>query len=241
MLKAVKNYTHDCLNFYKYPEDMPVSGEYEIPVVKGIRLKKTKGLKVIAFDECHLIPPKERKQYIVHFYIYDYKFERVWTYINKNTEFLKQFKAVISPDFSQYIDMPRAMQIWNLWRCNFMAYWWQSHGIPVIYNACWSDSLSFLYTWDGAPKNGCICVSSKGCVLEDKRNTKDDTLIQTSSRFKAGFVDMLDNLSPTQVMWLGTKPAWLESIVEEYGFELITPEHRKLYQERLDRRKRHGK
>lgn len=94
MLQAVKNSTCDFLNFYKYPADMPVAGKYDIPVVKGIRIKHPEKLKVIAFDECHLIPKKERKQYIVHFYIYDYKFERVWTYINKNTEYLKQFKGL---------------------------------------------------------------------------------------------------------------------------------------------------
>ena len=235
MLQAVKNSTCDFLNFYKYPADMPVAGKYEIPVVKGIRIKHPEKLKVIAFDECHLIPQKERKQYIVHFYIYDYKFERVWSYINKNTEYLKQFKGCIAPDFSQYVDMPRAMQIWNLWRCNFMAYWWQSHGIPVIYNACWSDKKSLKYTFDGAPRNSCICVSSKGCILEDRRHTKTDTLVATDSRFRAGFLAAVNKLTPTQVVWLGTKPEWLESVSEEYGFEVITPLHRKLYQERLDK------
>lgn len=238
MLKSVQNSEHDFLNFYKYPSDMPLSGEYDMPVVKGIKIKNTKNLKIIAFDECHLIPQAERKEYIVHFYIYDYKFERVWTYIYKHTKFLKQFKAVISPDFSQYTDMPRAMQIWNLWRNNFMAYWWQYHGINVIYNACWSDQESFEYTWDGAPRNSCICISSKGCVLEDRRNTRTDEMIATSSRFKAGLEDCIDNLHPIQILWLGTQPDWLKDLVEYYNIELIIPQHRKIYQERLD--KHHG-
>lgn len=235
MMKAVLNGQCDFLNFYKYPADMPTAGEYDIPVVKGIRVKHPEKLKIVAFDEAHLIPQSERKQYIVHFFIYDYKFERIWMYINKNTEYLKQFKGVISPDFSQYVDMSRAMQIWNLWRCNFMAYWWQSHGIPVIYNACWSDSESFKYTWDGAPRNSCICISSKGCVYEDQQNTKTDTVVATSSRFKAGLESCVENLHPTQIVWLGTQPEWLKDIVEYYNIELIVPKHRKMYQERLDK------
>lgn len=233
MLKQVLNGKFDALNFYKYPIDMPISGEYDLPVVKGIRIKHPEKIKLVSFDESHLIPPEERKQYTVHFFIYDYKFERVWTYIYKYTKYLLQFKAVISPDFSQYVDMPRAMQIWNLWRCNFMAYWWQSHGIPVIYNACWSDSESFNYTWDGAPRSSCICISSKGCVWEDRKNTKTDTMVATSSRFKAGLESCVDNLHPKQIVWIGIQPDWLKDLVEYYNIELIVPQHTKLYKERL--------
>ena len=233
MLKAVQNATHDLLNFYKYPEDMPVVGEYDLPVVKGIRIKHPERVKVVAFSEAHLIPRAQRKQYIVHFFIYDYKFERVWTYINKNTEYLKQFKGVISPDFSQYVDMPRAMQIWNLWRVNFMSYWWQSHGIPVIYDACWSDEKSLEYSFEGAPKNSCICISSKGCVLEDRRNTKSDTMVSVNSRFKAGVEAVVDTLHPCQILWLGVVPEWLNDLVEYYNIELIIPQHKNFYKERL--------
>lgn len=233
MMKSILNGKCDFLNFYKYPLDMPITGEYDLPVVKGIKLKHPERYKIIAFDECHLIPQSERKKYIVHFYIYDYKFERVWTYLYKYTKYLRQFAAVISPDFSQYVDMPRAMQIWNLWRCNFMAYWWQSHGIPVIYNACWSDNASFKYTWDGAPRNSCICISSKGCVYEDRKNTKTDEAIATSSRFKAGLESCVENLHPAQIVWLGTQPEWLKDLIEYYNIELIVLEHRKLYAERL--------
>lgn len=237
MLKSILDRTYDVHNFYKYPSDMPISGRYDMPVVKGIIIKHPeRGLKTVAFDECHLIPKNQRKNYIVHFFIYDYKFERIWTYINKYTDYLKQFKGVISPDFSQYIDMPRAMQIWNLYRCNFMAYWWQSHGIPVIYNACWSDKKSLKYTWDGAPRNSCICVTSKGCYFEDKRHTKLDTIVQQNSRFKTGFESAIENLHPKQVLWMGTKPTWLEEYLEENGVELITANEYRNYQERLDAR-----
>ncbi len=236
MLKSVLDGTHDIHNFYKYPADMLVYGKYDMPVIKGIKFKG-KRLKTVAFDECHLISKSQRKQYIVHFFIYDYKFERIWTYINKYTDFLKQFKAVISPDFSQYTDMPRAMQIWNLWRCNFMAYWWQSHGIPVIYNACWSDSSSFDYTWDGAPRGSLVCVTSKGNVYDDRKQTKDESLIATSSRFKAGFESMIENLHPAQILWMGVKPKWLENLAEENNIQLITADEYRDYQNRLDSKK----
>lgn len=58
-------------------------------------------------------------------------------------------------------------------------------------------------------------------------------MIATSSRFKAGLESCVENLHPTQIVWLGIQPEWLKDIIEYYNIELITPEHRKLYAERL--------
>ena len=244
LLKAVQNAKHDFLNFYKYPVDMPVSGKFDIPVLKGIRIKRASKLQTVAFDECHLIPANERKNYIVHFYIYDYKFERVWTFLNKNTEFLKQFKAVISPDFSEYTDMPRAMCIWNAWRCNFVSWWWQNAGIKVIPSARWSDEKSYEYSWDGMPTGGCYAVSSKGNIIDDRQHEKHknsknntDTLAETSSLFKRGFEEFVHNIKPEQVFWMGAVPVWLDKLAKDNDIEVIIPIQRKLYEERLKKRK----
>lgn len=238
MLKAVQNASHDVLNFYKYPSDMPLAGDFDIPVIKGIKLKHPERYQLVAFDECHLIPTEQRKKYIVHFFIYDYKFERVWTFLNKNTEYLRQFAAVIGPDFSQYVDMPRAMCIWNAWRTNFVTWWWQNEGLNVIPNGMWSDTKSFEYCFDAMPHNSCICISSKGCVIEDRRHTRlpQSDLVATSSRFKAGLEALVENIHPTQILWLGTEPEWVNKMCEDNNIEIIRMKHRKLYQERLDKR-----
>lgn len=233
MLKAVLDGSCDFLNFYKYPADMLLAGKYDIPVIKGIKLKHPEKYQLVAFDEVHLIPKNQRKKYIVHFFIYDYKFERIWTFLKKNTEYLRQFGAVIGPDFSQYIDMPRAMCIWNAWRTNFVSWWWQNEGLHVIPNGYWSDAESFEYCFDAMPQNSCICISSKGCVLEDRKHTKTEDSIETSSRFKSGLETMVERLHPIQILWVGTKPAWVDDLVGYYNIELIQIRHRKLYEERL--------
>lgn len=237
MMKAVLDGSCDTLNFYKYPADMPTAGEYDIPVIKGIKLKHPEKYQLVAFDECHLIPKSERKRYIVHFFIYDYKFERVWTYLKKNTEFLKQFGAVIAPDFSQYTDMPKAMRIWNAWRCNFVAWWWQDNGLKVIADAHWSDEESFSWAWAGIPTRGCIAVSSKGCVLDDRKNTRLNEIIPVNSRFKSGLEKMVETIKPSQILWFGVKPTWVNDLAEYYNIEVIDMKQRKLYQERLDKLK----
>ena len=240
MLKAVINGQFDFLNFFKYPVDMPVTGEYDIPIVKGIKLKHPEKYKLIAFDESHLIPPEERKKYIVHFFIYDYKFERVWTYIYKYTEYLQQFAAVIQPDFSLYTDMPRAMQIWNAYRANFMAWWWQNEGIKVIPIGYWTDEQSFDFCFGSMPENSCICISSKGSYSEDKRDTKLNTLTPINSGFKKGLEALIDRLHPSQLLWIGIKPLWMGQL-EEQGIQIITIPERKLYNERLSKKRKQVK
>ncbi len=48
----------------------------------------------------------------VHFYLDDYQFERVWNAPERYVEKLRKFSCVLTPDFSLYLDMPRAMKIW---------------------------------------------------------------------------------------------------------------------------------
>ena len=59
----------------------------------------------------------------VHFYIDDYRFERIWKDPDRYLPILQRFDGVITPDFSLYSDMPRAMQIWNTYRNRAIAYW----------------------------------------------------------------------------------------------------------------------
>lgn len=73
-----------------------------------------------------------------HFFEDDYQFERIWNRPDSYLMLLKKFEGGISTDFSMYLDMPKAQQIWNCWRNRVMAYWMQRNGINVIPNACWA-------------------------------------------------------------------------------------------------------
>ena len=52
----------------------------------------------------------------VHFFIDDYRFERVWTNPARYAELLGRFDACFTPDFSLYTDMPLPLQQWNIYR-----------------------------------------------------------------------------------------------------------------------------
>jgi predicted transcriptional regulator len=151
---------------------------------------------------------------------------------------LRQFAAVIAPDFSTYVGMPRAMQIWNVWRTNFVAWWWQNAGLKVIANSQWSDKQSYDYSFNVLPQGGCIAVSIKGCVADDNRAQKQESFVEVKSRFKQGFEAMVQIAQPSQILWFGYEPKWLIKFAKQNPeIQILHIKQRKLYQERLDRKK----
>ena len=72
---------------------------------------------------------KEPQNRWFHFFEDDYQFERIWNRPDAYLPILKRFEGGISPDFSMYLDMPKAQQVWNCWRNRAMAYWMQENGL----------------------------------------------------------------------------------------------------------------
>lgn len=98
----------------------------------------------------------------VHFYIDDYQFERIWNEPYRYMERLKQFDCVLTPDFSLYMEMPIAMQIWNVYRSRLIGQIMQDFGMVVIPTLSWSNEDSFEFCFDGLEKNGSVSVSTVG-------------------------------------------------------------------------------
>ncbi len=94
----------------------------------------------------------------VHFFIDDYQFERVWNTPEKYVPLLRRFRCVIAPDFSLYIDLPPAVNFWNIYRNRLLAAWWQSQGIRVIPSASWGNADSFRFCFEGLPHSSLIAV-----------------------------------------------------------------------------------
>ena len=98
----------------------------------------------------------------VHFFIHDYQFERVWNRPDRYTDVLSKFAYVRSPDFSCYGDTPKAVNIFNTYRKNWCARYWQEFGIKVIPTITWSDKRDLEYCMCGIPKHSTIAVSTMG-------------------------------------------------------------------------------
>lgn len=128
----------------------------------------------------------------IHFFLDDYQFERVWndpmTYIEK----MKRFDCILTPNFSLYLDMPRAMKIWNTYRSRLIGQMAQEQGLTVIPTVCWAEAETFEFCFDGLPKDGVLAVSTLGCKSKAARGT-----------FAAGFEEMVERLTPKTVLLYG--------------------------------------
>ena len=169
-----------CIGFYGIPEMSPT---------------QTAGDKMLRFMDWKEIDNPQ--DYIAHFYYDDYKFISAWREPDKYVERLKQFKAVVSPDFSLYTDFPRALQILSCYRRQWCGAYWQSLGIDVIPDVVWGDKESFAYCFDGIPKGGTVAVSSVGVKRDNEWNNKSGDM------FKAGYDEMMKRLEPTTILFYG--------------------------------------
>ena len=114
----------------------------------------------VGFNSCNTADKPQGKG--VHFYVDDYQFERLWKSPALYLQRLRRFRCVISPDFSLYVDMPKPMKIWNVYRNRLMAAWWQGVGLEVIPNVSWAEPDSFSYCFDGLPSHSVIAIGSMG-------------------------------------------------------------------------------
>ena len=132
----------------------------------------------------------------VHFFLDDYQFHRVWTQADTYTQILSKFQAVLSPDFSMYVDFPLAVQLYNSYRKHWLARYWQDAGLIVIPTVGWSTPDSYAWCFDGDPVGGLVAVSSVGTQMD---------LIE-KDLFLSGYLEMQRRLQPSQVLFYGPIP-----------------------------------
>jgi hypothetical protein len=92
---------HDALNLTK----LPASALEARPVIPPARAIPTK-----------LTPFSRQPDPAAwcHFFLDDYKFERVWNQLQRYLSILEKFAGALSPDFSLYTSYPEAEQRMNL-------------------------------------------------------------------------------------------------------------------------------
>lgn len=169
-----------CNNWYGIPDMFPT---------------QTTGDKMLRFMDWKEIDNPQ--DYIAHFYYDDYKFISAWREPEKYIERLRQFKAVVSPDFSLYTDFPRALQILSCYRRQWCGAYWQYMGIDVIPDVVWGDKESYKFCFEGIPKGGTVAVSSVGVKNDIDWNNKNGDM------FVAGYNEMLKRLEPETILFYG--------------------------------------
>ena len=134
--------------------------EQEYPIVYGDDIKPK---RLLAFDTAN----RTDFNGTCHFFMHDYKLERIWSRPDKYIDYLKKFEAVCMTDFSMYEDAPIPIALYNKFRNQWLANYFQSEGIKVIVVPKWMTGVPFGTLLDGLYANT-IAISSVGVMQRNK-------------------------------------------------------------------------
>lgn len=127
----------------------------------------------------------------LHFYIDDYKFERLWNNPDKYIELLKGYKHIIQPDFSLYYDFPVALQIYNKYRNHWLSAYYATKGITMIPNISLSTPSEYIWTLLGYPRHSVVAFSDLGAI--HSKQERDITI--------KAYDEMIKRLDPIQILY----------------------------------------
>ena len=121
-------------------------GKWKMPVIPKVDLGLTSydDQRLIGYDKIKT-GKDEHYERIVHFFLYDYKFEDIWTKPDKYIDVLKKYKAVLSPDYSMYIEMNSVMQLYNTFRNRWVGAYLAEKGIKVIPTVSWVLKIPSIF------------------------------------------------------------------------------------------------
>lgn len=169
--------------------------KWNIPEIKGISEFDEK-TQFVGFNYAKTCEKQQKTDFGVHFFLDDYQFERLWKRPDKYIELLRKFKYVLSPDFSMYMDYPKAMQMWKHYQKHWLGAYMELYGVKVIPTIGWSDKDSFKWCFDGEPKNSIVAVSSIGTQRYK----------ESKKAFLVGYNEMIKRLTPKLVLFWGNIP-----------------------------------
>lgn len=136
-------------------------GTFEMPKIKKEDIDLVK-IELIGYDKI----VGSCADQIVHFFLDDYKFEVIWNDPLPRIEKLKSYKAVLSPNFSVYTEMPMPIKIYNTFRSRWCGAYLQSNGVKVIPTLAWGGPETFWFCFDGVKKKSVVAVSTLGVRSE---------------------------------------------------------------------------
>ena len=188
--RAMRNYQNQQIRIYDGDEVEP---EYGFPIVRNnvsLTQEEIAASKWIGFNEL-LSTKADLSDCIVHFFIDDYQFDRLW---NRPLEYipkLKKCKAVVMTDFSMYSDFPKALSIYSKFKNHWLARFMQDEGIQVIPVLCWSGEDTFDFCFKGYDKDcKLFAISTQGCFAD--KEAKD--------KFFGGLYQADGNIKPETIM-----------------------------------------
>ena len=172
--------------------------KWKIPVIPRFELRPGDfdDLLLIGFDKTHLEDQNHLNR-MVHFFLYDYHFERVWKNPDSDIEKLSHYRVVLSPDFSMYLEMAPVMQLYNVFRNRWCGAYWASKEIRVVPTVNWGDESTFDFCFEGIEQGSVVAVST---YMASEHGSRCDQ----KEWFMAGYNEMLRRIEPEKIICYNT-------------------------------------
>ncbi len=181
----------------------PSSNAYGIPDLQHTSIERIPAWLVPYRQRIRINEPLDDGA--VHFFLDDYRFEKVWNRPRQALSALSPYQTVLTPDFSLYRDWPLMLQLWNTYRNRWCGRFWQEQGFTVIPTISWSTAVSYDFCFLGVPRRSVVAVSSVGVNLKSPLEYQ---------LFVDGFMEMVQWLEPMVVLAYGRLPVVCHELVE---------------------------
>ena len=205
--------------YYEYLDGANLVGSERYPELQPTYIIPD---KVVGFNEKNSI--ESPGEYYLDHFIDDYHFEPVWGNCDKYLDKYRQFKGVVTTDFSVYRDMPLWVRKYNVGRNRTIAYYLQKNGINIIPVASWAYLEDFEWCLDGLPKESSIAISTNGCM----------TSFVSKTTFLEGVDKLQEMLRPKYLIIAGGPLPELDTKYDNIRYY-------KNFSQRLTERRKHGK
>lgn len=142
----------------------------------------------------------------VHYFLDDYRFETTWSRPEQSLSRVGRTGLTLSPDYSLWREMPKAMQIWQVYRNRWCGAWAALNGIKVIPTVSWSTPDTYPFAFSGIERGSVVAISTVGII----RN-KD-----IWPAFFSGYDAMMETIEPSVVLCYGKPLPVMAGDVREY-------------------------
>lgn len=196
----------DCFHAYMV-RGAKFCGNWDIPLLENI--SQTIPERMVLFT--NRAKDNSPSTACLHFYTDDWRFTGIWNYPIRYLKTLQRYGAVVTPDFSVYMDMPLALQVDSVYRSHAVGFWLGKCGIPVIPNIRWGDERSYEFCFDGIPTHSMVAIGTNGCL----RNPLD------RKTFKLGLDVMCFRLQPHTILVYGPTPKDMFQSCVDAGIKVV--------------------
>lgn len=194
------------------------NNKWNMPDIPKFEVKENdfENLRMIGFDKAKTDETHFHR--IVHFYLYDYKFESVWKKPSDFTEKLSKFKAILTPDFSMYLEMHPLEKLHNVYRNRWIGAYYASKGLRVIPSVSWGEEDTFDYCFEGIAKHSAVSVSTYMV-------SEHGTTPAQKGFFLKGYNELLNRIEPEYVLCYNTPFPEMEGNIITVDYDLSSWKH----------------